>query len=241
MRSIYIIIIILIYIYYIIKKNVVSKEHFDYNIIYNTGGYYGFYQLGVCHYIKNNFNYNDKSSLGISAGSWLSLFMNVDKSRTNEFLLLIFKNLKRNTPIYKVPQIFKSSTEPFINDISTKNINILVTDVSEFKYKIHNKFLSVTDAINCCTASSFVPFVTYKDLFYFYNHKLVVDGGLFKKIYMKSIDTNKSLIIKYDMFGRFKYFKLFKSFRRPKYSLYELYLLGYKDASKNHKYLQKYF
>jgi len=241
MISIYIIIIILIYIFYIVKKNIVSKENFDYNIIYNTGGYYGFYQLGVCHYIKNNFKYNDKSTLGISAGSWLSLFMNVDKLHTNKFLLLLFKNLKRNTPIHKLPHIFKSAIEPFINYISTKNINILVTDVSECKYKIHNKFLSVNDAINCCNASSFVPFVTCKELFYFYNHKLVVDGGLFKKIYMKSIDTDKSLIIKYDMFGRFKHFKLFKSFRRPKYSLYELYLLGYKDASRNHKYLKQYF
>ena len=91
MRSIYIIIIILIYIFYIVKKNIVSKENFDYNIIYNTGGYYGFYQLGVCHYIKNNFKYNDKSTLGISAGSWLSLFMNVDKSHTNK--LPILRNL----------------------------------------------------------------------------------------------------------------------------------------------------
>jgi hypothetical protein len=241
MKYIYIIIIILIYIYYIAKKNNSTKEKFDYNIIYNTGGYYGFYQLGICHYIKNNFKYNDKTSLGISAGSWLTLFMNLDKKHTNKFLLLIFKSLKQNTPIHKLPNIFKNCIEPYIQHISTKNLNILVTDVSELKYKIHNKFLSVNDAVNCCTASSFVPFVTYKELFYFYNHRLVLDGGVFKKIYMNSIDTDKSLIIKFEMFGRFKQFKLFKSFRRPKYSLYELYLLGYNDASKNHAYLQKYF
>jgi len=241
MKTIYITIIIIIYLCYVAKKNNLTKEKFDYDIIYYTGGYYGFYQLGVCHYIKNHFNYEDKTTLGISAGSWISLFMNLDKKRTNEFLILLFKNLNRNTPIHKLPFIFKSCTEPFINNISTKNINILLTDLSEFKYKIHNQFLSVNDAVNCCTASSFVPFVTYKDLFYFYNHKLVVDGGLFRKIYMSSIDANKSLIIKYDMFGRFKHFKLFKCFRKPKYTLYELYLLGYKDASKNHAYLQKYF
>jgi hypothetical protein len=240
MKTIYIIIIILIYICYIIKKKN-SQNKLNYNVVYNTGGYYGFYQLGVCHYIKNNFNYKDKSCVGISAGAWLSLFMNLDKEYTNAFLLKLFKNLNRTTPIYKLPSIFKSSAEPFVNNISIKNINILVTNLSEVTYKIHNKFLSVNDIIECCTASSFVPFVTYKELFYFYNHKMVVDGGLFKKIYINEIDTDKTLIIKYDMFGRFKQFKLFKCFRRPKYSSYELYLLGYKDASKNHAYLQKYF
>ena len=243
MKTIYILIIILIYIYYIVKniKQKISKNKLNYDVIYNTGGYYGFYQLGICHYIKNNFNYKGKECLGISAGAWLSLFMNLDKEYTNLFLLELFKNLSRTTPIHKLPSIFKSSAKPFINNISTKNINILVTDLSEVNYKIHNQFLSVNDIINCCTASSFVPFVTYKDLFYFYNHKMVVDGGLFKKIYINTIDTDKTLLIKYEMFGRFKHFKLFKSFRRPKYSLYELYMLGYKDASKNHDYLKKYF
>jgi NDP-sugar pyrophosphorylase family protein len=62
---------------YIIKNKLLNNV--DYDIIYYTGGYYGFYQLGVGHYIKNNFNYKNKSTLGISAGSWLAVFMKLDK------------------------------------------------------------------------------------------------------------------------------------------------------------------
>jgi hypothetical protein len=245
MFGIYILLIIFIYLYYyfyyIIKKNNTLLNIVDYDIIYYTGGYYGFYQLGVSHYIKNNFNYKNKSTLGISAGSWLAVFMKLDNTNSKLFLSSLFKTIKRNTPIQLLPSIIKNCIQPYVNNISIENINIVVTNISEFKYTIHNTFLSVNDVINCCTASSFVPFVTYKDLFYFYNHKLVVDGGLFKRIYLNKIDTDKTLIIKYDMFGRFKNFKLFKSFRKPSYTFYELYMLGYKDACRNHKYLQQYF
>jgi hypothetical protein len=85
-----------------------------------------------------------------------------------------------------------------------------------------------------------VPFITYKDLFYFYKNKLSFDGGLLKRFYLNHIDTEKTLIIKYNMFNRFNWYPL-KSFFKPKYSFYELYIVGYNDAIKNHDYLEKYF
>jgi len=47
---------ILFKIYYKKNKKIVINK--DYDIIYNQGGYYGFYQLGICHYIKNNFDFS---------------------------------------------------------------------------------------------------------------------------------------------------------------------------------------
>ena len=67
----------------------------------------------------------------------------------------------------------------------------------------------------------------------------------FEKSYFNNpetnVDTNKTLVIKFDMFGRLKKNKIYKSIIKPGRSLYELYILGYHDAKNNHSYLQKYF
>ena len=102
--------------------------------------------------------------------------------------------------------------------------------------------MNINDCTNSCIGSSCVPFVTYNDIFYFYNHKPVVDGGLCYKNYIKKINTDKVLIIKPSTFKKHnRYFKSIYSFIKPKRSLYDLYINGYNDAKKNHEYLKKYF
>lgn len=44
-------------------------------ITISPGGIYGFYTLGTCSYIKNNYNISDYIFSGASAGSWNSLYM----------------------------------------------------------------------------------------------------------------------------------------------------------------------
>ena len=140
-----------------------------------------------------------------------------------------------------MPKLFKSIIQDYkFEDFNVSNLNIAVSDIGNRKMNIYNNFLSLDEIVRCCTASSFVPFITYKDLFYFYKNKLSVDGGLFKRFYLKHIDAQKTLIIKYNMFNRFKWYPLI-SFIKPKYSFYELYIIGYNDALKNHSYLEKYF
>lgn len=232
------ILILILYKYKTIKYNPIDTAPYD--IIYNTGGYYGFYQLGICHYIKNNFKYKNKSVLGISAGAWLSIFMALDHDKSNEFLKKIFKKSKLDKPLYKIANLLKdivTDTQPELFDIS--NINIAVTELTTRKMIIHNKFLSLAELSRCATASSFIPFVTQNNAISFYKHKLIFDGGFLKKRYIKNVDTQKTLIISFTMFKRFKPYPLF-SFIKPKKSLYELYILGYQDAIKNRAYLEKY-
>ena len=233
----------MIILFFIYKLRTITFKHIDVepDIIYNTGGYYGFYQLGVCHYIKNTFDYKNKITLGISAGSWINLFMSLDDSKSNHFLNNVFKKIPRDCPIYKLPKLFKSIIQEYkFEDFNISKLNIAVTELGNRKMNIYNNFLSLDEIVRCCTASSFVPFITYKDLFYFYKNKLSVDGGLFKRFYLKHINPDKTLIIKYNMFNRFKWYPLI-SFIKPKYSFYELYIIGYNDALKNHSYLEKYF
>ncbi len=232
---------ILIFFIYKIKTVTFKPIEIQPDIIYNTGGYYGFYQLGVCHYIKNNFDYKNKIALGISAGSWINLFMSLDHNKSNHFLNNVFKNIPHDCPINKLPKLFKTIIQDYkFEDFNTSNMNIAVSDIGNRKLNVYNNFLTLDEIIRCCTASSFVPFITYKDLFYFYKNKLSFDGGLLKRFYLNHIDTEKTLIIKYNMFNRFNWYPL-KSFFKPKYSFYELYIVGYNDAIKNHDYLEKYF
>jgi hypothetical protein len=238
MKSIlFIIVLLCIYKY---NTTTIKPLEMEPDIIYNTGGYYGFYQLGICHYIKQNFEYNNKVTLGISAGTWVNLFMSLDHAKTNTFLKDIFEQIPENTPIYKMPNLFKSITKTYkFEDFNITNMNIAVTDVGNQNMIIYNKFLSLDEIVRCCTASSFIPLITYNDFLFFYKNKLSVDGGLFKKKFLKNINAKKTLVIHYNMFKRFKWYPLI-SVIKPKYSYRELYKMGYKDALKNHAYLNKF-
>lgn len=235
-------ILFMILLFFIYKLKTISFTHIDIepDIIYNTGGYYGFYQLGICHYIKNNFEYKNKIALGISAGSWINLFMSLDNNKSKDFLNNLFKKIPHDCPIYKLPKLFTYITQYYnYEDFDVSSINIAVTDMGERKMNIYNNFLTLDEIIRCCTASSFIPFVTYNDLFFFYKNKLSVDGGFYKRFYLNHIDASKTLIIKFNMFNRFKWYP-FISFFKPKHSFYELYTMGYNDAIKNRSHLEKY-
>ena len=244
MKALFIIFILIIYfifkIQYKKKHKCISPNDFD--IIYNPGGYYGFYLLGVGHYIKNNFDMSNKKTVGISAGSWLSIFMNLNKKDANLYIKKLFTKIHYIYPIHKLPKLLEQTLYDINGgNIDISNINIMVSNMNDFKLEVYNNFLCLDDLIRCCMASSFIPLITYKDIIYFYKNKLSIDGMLLKKFYLKSVDPNKTLVIKFDMFGRLKKNKIYKSIIKPGRSLYELYILGYHDAKNNHSYLQKYF
>ena len=240
------IILFIIIIYFVFKIQYKKKHKIispnDFDIIYNPGGYYGFYLLGVGHYIKNNFDISNKKTVGISAGSWLSIFMNLNNKDANLYIKTLFSKIHYIYPIHKLPKLIEQTLYDInCQNIDISNINIMVSNMNDFKLEVYNKFLSLDELTRCCMASSFIPLITYKDIIYFYKNKLSLDGMLLKKFYLKNVDPNKTLVIKFDMFGRLNKNKVYKSIFKPGRSLYDLYILGYHDAKHNHSYLQKYF
>ena len=92
----------------------------------------------------------------------------------------------------------------------------------------------------CCTSSSFIPILTYKDIFYFYKNRLTFDGGLYYKNFKKTL-SSKTLIISFRMFGRYKHVNIFKErLKKCKPTAYQLYIKGYHDALRNHSYFEQY-
>jgi hypothetical protein len=241
-----VILILFIIILYFVFKIIYKKKHKmispdEYDIIYNPGSYYGFYTLGIGHYVKNNFDISNKKSAGISAGSWLSIFMKLNKSDSNKFIKQLFKKIHYIYPLHKLPKLLEQTLYDIKGEnIDISNINIMVSNMNDYTLDVHSKFLSLDDIVRCCMASSFIPMVTYKDIFYFYKNKCALDGMLLKKIYLKNVNIDKTLVIKFDMFGRFTKNKMYKSNFNPGRSLYDLYILGYRDAAKNHLYFTKY-
>jgi len=227
---------------YLFKNKV--NEIVEPDILIGPGGYRGFYQLGICHYIKNHFDYSKKKIVGFSSGSWASLFLCLDNKYSNECLRNVFKQFKYSCKLTKLPTVFRNAISKFNeSDFNLSNLYVCMTNSTNNTLFIKNNFLNINDCTNSCIGSSFVPLVTYNDIFYFYNNKPVIDGGICFKNYIKKINQDKVLLIRPSTFKdkNPKYFVTIRGFIKPKTSLYHLYVLGYQNARKNHDYLKKYF
>jgi hypothetical protein len=243
-KLILIIIIINIAYFIYIKKKTFFKIDIDFipDIIISPGGQFGFYNLGICHYIRNHFNIDNKKIVGFSAGSFISLFLTIKKEYINDLLKEMFK---KDTPndLIKLMNNLKTIIQQYsLDDFNIKNVNIASTNLSKKKLSINNNFLSIDEVLRCCTSSSFIPLITYKDIFYFYNNDLTLDGNILYKKYLSSVKKYNPLVIGYKMFGRHKNKHVLKELGKAKKSdLYQLYIKGYHDASINHEYFANYF
>ena len=86
-------IIISIIIYKVLYKK--NNKLYNYDIIIEPGGNYGFYTLGICHFIRNNYNIKNKKIIGFSSGSWNVIFLSIKnkiKNNSNVYLLSLFRN-----------------------------------------------------------------------------------------------------------------------------------------------------
>ena len=216
----------------------VLNENIIPDIVICPGGRYGSYQAGICHYIKNNFNITNKKIVGFSAGAWNAVFMASKKEYDNEFLKKLFKiNLKKLKHFLKEAKKIIETYD--ITEYNIQNVYIGVSTLNGLAF--YNKFITIQDVTRCCTASSFIPYLTYNDAFYFYKNRLSLDGAFHCKKYLDTLSSN-TLIIKYNMFGRYKNMNIFKeNIKKYKPSAYELYMKGYHDAIYNHEYLKQFF
>ena len=137
-NSKYIIIIIILYLFLKYRKS--SMPTFVPDIIISPGGRFGMYNLGICHYIKNNFNIENKKILGFSAGAWNSLFMCLKKEYINCIIKKAFKHkdLKVSQLLNQIKNIVK---EYKIEDFNIKNLYIAISHFNNLS--IYNKFLTL--------------------------------------------------------------------------------------------------
>jgi hypothetical protein len=236
--------IVMITIAYIINKVYKIKKKYkipdcDADIILAPGGIKGTYMIGICSYIKIHFDLTDKKIVGFSAGAINNLYMNINKEKEIDFLRKLIK-IKLNNNIKKfLKTIIDTIQNNFVDkDFNLNNINVAVSHSNGLQ--IYNDFVHLRDLLDCCLASSFIPFITSKDIFCFYKYKLCLDGGICYKEYREK-KRDDALVINYHMFKRYKKPKVrFHGMTTKNVNTYQMYLYGYHDARKNHDYFLKY-
>jgi len=217
----------------------------------SPGGYKGIYMLGVCIFIKDNFDLDNYVFSGASAGAWnaLTLCYKKDirylKQQVLDYSLQNSKSINEIETLMKKRFLLFSKTE----DFDLRRLFIGVTTLEKFKPKtyIFYGFESLEDALDCCIASSHIPLITggfvnkYKNLYTF-------DGGFSKYPYLNnmkpSIHISPSIWKEKpgyqgdkESFDITQYTTLFS---RNNLDFTQLYDSGYNDSQKNYAYL-KYF
>lgn len=157
----------------------------------SPGGLKGFYQLGVCDFIKKNYNLDNYLFSGASAGSWNSLYL-AYKGDPQDFISYLFNlDFKNCNTILDMQYKFKFSLlEKYnSNDFDLEKIFIGITNINNFQLEtnIYGNFEDLEDVIEGCIASSNIPFLT-GDLFSKYHNNYGYDGGFSKNPYINLSD-----------------------------------------------------
>ena len=182
------------------KKLLFKKKYFNpfmdttKNVItISPAGYRGFYEFGVCKYIKENYNLENYIFSGASAGAWNSLFL-CYKGDLNKIEEILFDNTIYNTKtLFELENTIKNKilsefkTDDF--DLNKLYIGVTTTNICKINTIIYNEFSSLEDAVNCCVASSHIPYITggCKNI---YKNALSFDGGFSIDPY---VDTKNSV------------------------------------------------
>ena len=208
----------------------------------SPAGIKGFYLLGILTYIKENYDMSNYIFSGASAGAWCSLIMCMKNKF--DFLNFMDDNIRNSKSLYHMENNIKNKLLYLYDetDFNLSRIHIGVTNINNFKIQttIYSNFLSLDNAIDCCIASSHIPFLTGK-IFNKYNNKFTFDGGFSTYPYIK--DIKPSIHLHPDIWTTKKESKIYDCtlYNIKKYNYTLLFLEGYNDAIKNKKDLDRVF
>lgn len=208
-------------------------------ILLTPGGLNGFYMLGTVKYLEEKFNMKKYIYSGASAGAWNALLL----SHTGNSSYLI-DGLIKNSNIFKDNNTLQCTQNSIKNHLLDEYTNdqfnfsklfIGVTQYYNFKFhtNIYTDFNSLEDAIDCCIASSHIPFIT-NGLIKKYSNKLSFDGGFSQNPY---IEKEPIFIIKPDIWNE----NITNALNPYKVNISDLFHKGYYDTSEHMSELFDYF
>lgn len=215
----------------------------------SPGGYKGFYVFGICKYIKETYDLSDYVFSGASAGAWNSLVLcskyNIDdvQNKILDSSLIQLRSANQLELTIKNRILKNYRTEDFELD----RLFIGVTTLEKYKSNtvIYNGFENLEDAINCCIASSHIPFLT-GGLTNVYRKTFSFDGGFSRYPYLNT--TVPILHIHPNLLNHFSQNKsLFNisdyttMFSKNQYPFETMIENGYLDAMRNKQYLDSIF
>ena len=236
---------------YLNNNNILSNQKL---ITISPGGFKGFYILGILTYVKENYDMNNYIYSGASAGAWNSLFMCYKGEALNFAYNLLDYNIKKTRSITELQYYMKYKLLSTFKDDDFEFEKIFI-GVTTFKYlkpvtNIFSNFSDLDDAINCCMASSHIPFIT-GGITNRYNNIYAFDGGFSSYPYLSTkqsiIHISPSMWLNLDVENNniktfVKPFKKYSDFfSLSKNNLLELFDNGYQDAKQHKEYLDSIF
>ena len=155
-------------------------------ITLSPGGYKGFYMMGIVHFMKKHYDLSNYVFSGASAGAWNSLLMAFKYDMAMFKYHIMDDTIQNAQSISDMEQLFKEKLLRYYttNDFDLEKLFIGVTSIKD-KHPhtmIYTKFATLEDAIDCCIASSHIPWLT-GNLTHKYNGLFTFDGGFSKYPY----------------------------------------------------------
>ena len=210
-------------------------------ITISPGGYKGFYMMGVVHFLKKHYDLSNCIFSGASAGAWNSLLMSF-KYDTSAFKYHIMDDAIQNAKsIWEMEHTFKNKLLHYYktSDFDLEKLFIGVTAIKDKTpyTMIYTQFETLEDAIDCCIASSHIPWLT-GNFTHKYNNMLTFDGGFSKYPYLNIskpvIHITPNLWIPKKPSSMKNIHDYTTLFSKELYQFDEIYDAGYAD-SYNHK------
>jgi len=169
---------------FIYNKNIKNNLNIENNnkkiITIAPAGLRGFYSLGAASYIKDKYSLKDCIFSGASAGAWISLCLSYKGNSLKIPLDILSLNYDDINSIFKLQMYYKKYfIENFKDhDFELEKIYIGVTEFDNIHpvTHIYSGFKTIQDTIDCCIASSHIPFISGK-IFNKYYDKVSFDGG----------------------------------------------------------------
>lgn len=233
----------------------IAKHNINKIITISPAGYKGFYLLGICKYVKENYNLENCIFSGASAGAWLSLYMSYKiNTETRNAALKKFEKIivddqicdPKMTNALEIENIIKNNilSNYSSDDFDLEKIHIGCTSFTKFNSIIYSNFNSLEDAIDCCISSSHIPFIT-GNVLKFYKNELILDGGFSgKNAFLKETNVPTfhicpTTFIKKNFIKRI--FSFTTLFSKSRFDLREEIKKGYEDAKQNKQYFDSFF
>ena len=208
------------------------------------GGMKGFYMFGVCNYIKSHYDLSNTVYYGASAGAWNALYLSNTRIKYSKLNINTVKDpyesflekmdISQCKNMYDIENILKDYylSQYDTSDFDLANIHICMGAVDRFRLKkqIIDDFVDLEDALNCCMASSHIPYITDHNAFYKYRNMNCVDGGFFSYPHPSHVKPNLTIYPGMWNNDEIEELSQMKTLKIP-----ELIYQGYLDADRNKK------
>jgi len=195
-------------------------------ITLSPGGFYGFYMMGICTYLKEHYDTSDHLFSGASAGAWNALYMTLRTDPTCLKYALLQRDHRRRQILDVQREMKDRILQQYTkHDFDLERLCISVVTVGQTN--IYTEFEHLEDAIDCCIASSHIPWVTTRSMMHIYRNQCVFDGGFSNTPY---VDTHpSSLHISPNMWGQNPDTR-YHMFKQGTFDLNVLFQNGYRDT-----------